>query len=403
MQSALSPAAEAARYVDSLGAAELARSASYTAGSEGLMIAGVAVSILVAWLMIRFRLLDRIEDRLGKWRWAFSTLVVGFAFFVVSDIIRLPWTIFANWDFDRSYDLTRQPLGDFLGQAALSSVVSGLFGAVFILGIYALIRRTGRRWWVWTGFFTAIVTAAMLLVVPTLIEPLFNDYKPVPVGPVRTALEAIADTTGIPHDRIYMYDGSRQSDIFTANVSGIGPSARIAISDIALGKASLDEVKAVTAHEAGHYMLGHVWRHILVLPLLAFFVLALLDRLFVPAARLLGSKAALGDPAGLPVFMALVSCLSLLTVPAVNSLTRIGEAQADAYSLETTGLPDALSSALLKTAEYRYPRPHALQELVFYSHPSVEKRIRAAMEWKAAHRDGKGGEQNGQQPADEPR
>src|SRR3546814_14167050 len=72
-----------------------------------------------------------------------------------------------------------------------------------------------------------------------------------------------------------MFDGSRQSDIFTANVSGIGPAARIAISDVALDRASLDEVKVVTAHEAGHYVLGHVWRHILVLPLLAFFVLAL--------------------------------------------------------------------------------------------------------------------------------
>src|SRR3546814_11975270 len=91
-----------------------------------------------------------------------------------------------------------------------------------------------------------------------------------------------------------MFDGSRQSDIFTANVSGIGPAARIAISDVALDRASLDEVKVVTAHEAGHYVLGHVWRHILVLPLLAFFVLALLDRLFAPAARLLGSGATLG-------------------------------------------------------------------------------------------------------------
>jgi len=49
------------------------------------------------------------------------------------------------------------------------------------------------------------------------------------------------------------------------------------------------------------------------------------------------------------------------------------------------GLPDALASALIKTAEYRYPRPHPLQEMLFYTHPSVEKRILAAMEWKAAH------------------
>jgi len=398
MPQALSPAAEAVRLVDGLGAAALAKSASYTATEEMLMIAGVAVSVFIAWLMVRLRLLDRIAARLQGWRWAFSTLAIGFLFFVVSDVLRLPWTLFADWHISRAFDLSSQPLGDFLSQAALSSVVSGLFGALFILGIYALIRRTGRRWWIWTGGFTALVTAAMLLLAPVLIEPLFNDYKPVPPGPVRVALEEIADRSGIPHDHIYMFDGSRQSDIFTANVSGIGPAARIAISDVALDRASLDEVKVVTAHEAGHYVLGHVWRHILVLPLLAFFVLALLDRLFAPAARLLGSGAQLGDPVGLPVFMALVSCLSLLTVPAVNSLTRIGEAQADAYALRTTNLPDALASALLKTAEYRYPRPYPWQELVFYNHPSVEKRVLAAMEWKAAHRDDTAGQQPGHVP-----
>jgi len=40
---------------------------------------------------------------------------------------------------------------------------------------------------------------------------------------------------------------------------------------------------------------------------------------------------------------------------------------------------------LVKTAEYRYPRPSELEEVIFYDHPSVEKRVRAAMEWKAAH------------------
>jgi STE24 endopeptidase len=44
-----------------------------------------------------------------------------------------------------------------------------------------------------------------------------------------------------------------------------------------------------------------------------------------------------------------------------------------------------MASALVKTAEYRDPRPHPLQELIFYTHPSVEKRVRAAMTWKAEH------------------
>jgi STE24 endopeptidase len=39
----------------------------------------------------------------------------------------------------------------------------------------------------------------------------------------------------------------------------------------------------------------------------------------------------------------------------------------------------------VKTAEYRYPRPSAFEEFVFYDHPSVERRVLTAMQWKAAH------------------
>ena len=72
-------------------------------------------------------------------------------------------------------------------------------------------------------------------------------------------------------------------------------------------------------------------------------------------------------------------------MPLFNTFSRTLETQADAYSLRTENRPDALSTALVKTAEYRYPRPGALEEIVFYDHPSVERRVRTAMEWKAAH------------------
>jgi STE24 endopeptidase len=81
----------------------------------------------------------------------------------------------------------------------------------------------------------------------------------------------------------------------------------------------------------------------------------------------------------------LVSLFGLLALPLLNSFTRTLESQADRYSLETENRPDALSTALVKTAEYRYPRPGRLEEILFYDHPSVERRVHAAMEWKAAH------------------
>jgi STE24 endopeptidase len=81
----------------------------------------------------------------------------------------------------------------------------------------------------------------------------------------------------------------------------------------------------------------------------------------------------------------MASLLLLLAQPVVNGMIRMGENEADQYSLETVNLPDGLASALVKTAEYRDPRPGELQEVMFYTHPSVERRVRRAIEWKANH------------------
>lgn len=385
MKAAFDPAAATARYIDSLGAKALAKAQAYTTGNHVLLFAGVVVLLLTAWLIVRSSLLDKLAVRLSGRRWALATFAVSAAFLVLSDLIQLPWTLYTGWQRERAFGLSSQPLSDYLGQWSLDLAINAVLGGLFLLGIYALIRWAGARWWIWASGFTAIAILLFLLALPSVIQPLFNKYEPVPAGPVRVALEKIADDVGIPHDRIFLYDGSRQSDRFTANVTGIGPSARIAISDVALKGASIDEVRAVTGHEAGHYKLGHIWRTLVFMPLLAMLIFWLTNRLFAPTARLLGSTATLPEPRGLPVFMVLSSVLSLLATPLHSSLTRMGENEADAYSLETVNEPDALASALIKTAEYRYPRPHPVQEVLFYTHPSVEKRVLRAMEWKAAH------------------
>jgi STE24 endopeptidase len=380
---AFDPAVETARYIDGLGPEALQKAASYTIASHWLLLGGLVVTAIVAWIVVRTGLLERLSAKLQNRSWALRTFLICVGFFLISALISLPWGIYEEWGFEKSYGRTSQPLADFVIQDAIGILLSSILGGLFFLGIYALIRRAGKRWWLWSGGLAAFAAAATILLSPVLIEPIFNDYKLVPEGPVRAALLTMADEAGIPHDRVLMFDGSRQSNNFTANVSGVFGSARIAISDVALDRASLDEVKAVTGHEIGHYVLGHVWRMVFVTIFIAMLGFYLADRLFNRVAALFGSKAKVGDPEGLPILLLIVSVLGVLAQPVLNGVTRMGESEADAYSLRTANLPDALAGALVKTAEYRYPRPSALQEAIFYSHPSVETRVRRAMNWKA--------------------
>jgi STE24 endopeptidase len=382
---AVDPVTATKIYIDGLGANTLAKAADYTSGGHWLLLWGLVVGALVSWIFVRFAILDKIDAKLAARGFALRTWLICTAFILLSSVLTLPWDIYSGWWREQSYGRTSQPLGDFLGQSAISVMISSVLFGLFFMGIYALIRKAGRTWWIWSGGLAAFAITMGLLASPILMEPLFNDYKPVPAGPVRAALIEMADEANIPRDRIFVFDGSRQSNNFTANVSGVFGSARIAISDVALGKASLDEVKAVTGHEIGHYVSSHIWRSVAMLSLLAVLFFFLADRLFPRFARLFGSRATIADPVGFPVMMFIIFLLFLLATPVTNALTRMGESEADAYSLRTVNLPDALSAALVKTAEYRDPRPHPVAEFLFYTHPSVERRVMSAMQWKASH------------------
>ena len=370
-------------YIDGLGEEALMQAAAYTAGNHWLMLWSLGVTVLSTWLILRSGILTTMVDKLsgkGLFNRAFR---VSAAFVVLSSIIELPWTIYTSWYRQTQYDMTAQPLGDFLGQAGLSLALSAVIMGVLLAFFYVLVNKVGKLWWAWFGGVTASVITLMMILGPTLIQPLFNEYTAVPEGKVKTAIEALAVEAKIPTERIFMYDGSRQSNNFTANVAGIGSSARIAISDVAMKQADLDEVKAVTGHEIGHYVSGHIWWIVLLLSAQIVVAFLLADKLFAPVARWFGADEDIRNPASIPVLILVVGVLMTFFAPINNTLSRMNETDADRYSLETVNLPDGLASALVKTAEYRNPRPGKLQEVLFYTHPSVEGRVRMAMEWKA--------------------
>ena len=382
---AFDPNAATARYIDSLGPAALEKAHHYTVGKEWMLLWGLLVAALVTWLIVRWGLLDRISTRMGDRRRNLRAFVIALLFLLISTLLTLPWSIYADWWREKSYGRTSQPFGDWFMQLGIATAVSTIIGALFLMGVYWLMRRAGKAWWLWSAGLVAVGFAFVVLLAPVFIEPMFNKYEPVPPGQVRDAVVSMAQRAGIPPNKVYMFNGSRQSNNFTANAGGVGSTARVAISDVAFKNATLDEVRAVTGHEIGHYVLKHTWYGILFYTIAAAILFLIADRTFPWFARRFGTNATLAEPRGVPVLMFMVTLFGLLSLPLFNTFSRTLESQADAYSLRTENRPDALSTSLVKTAEYRYPRPNPIEEIVFYDHPSVERRVRTAMLWKAAH------------------
>lgn len=384
------PAAATAAYLAQMSPAAQAKAIAYTHGREWLMLADLAVTLVVSWLIVRSGLLVKLRDMWQKQRPRplIASFVVALGFIVLSFVLTIPWGIYSGWWFEKSYGMTSQPLGGFIKDGLIEFGVGLLPQALFWTLLYLFLRAAKRTWWIWGAALAGAFLAFVLFFSPIVLEPMLNTYKPAPAGAVRDAVVALGKKTGTPTDKIFIYNGSKQSNRYTANVAGIFGSARVAMSDVMFQKgADLAEVRGVVGHEMGHYVRGHGYWLLGAYTLLGLLVLWLTDRLFPLAARLYGasSKTGIADPAALPVLVAVISVIWLLVTPVRVSFTRIAEADADNFSLKYANEPDGLSKALIKTADYRAPSPSRLEEVLFYDHPSVERRIRNAMDWKAKH------------------
>ena len=228
----------------------------YAQGGHWLLFWGWLVSVAACVVIARLGLLKRLKQGLEtrKPRPLLFSFLAAAVFGVADFAIELPWNAYENWWRETSYGLTSQAFGGWLGEQFLTLAIGAVLTSLVYMALYALMRRSPRRWWIWAGGLAAAVFVLMLVLAPVFIEPLFNTYTPAPPGPTRDAVVALAGQAGVPSDKIYIYNGSRQSNRYTANVSGLFGSARVAISDTMAAKgADIAEVRGVVGHEMGHY------------------------------------------------------------------------------------------------------------------------------------------------------
>jgi STE24 endopeptidase len=63
---AFDPQAATAAYIDALGPELLAKASAYTVGNHWLLLWNLVVAALVTWVLVRSRVLDRLQAKLGR-------------------------------------------------------------------------------------------------------------------------------------------------------------------------------------------------------------------------------------------------------------------------------------------------------------------------------------------------
>ena len=351
----------------------LARSALELAALSGLVAAGRRPDRRVPRVRIP-RLRQRsVAERLIRTPYAGGALAAA-RLAVGSTVLGLPLSAVARRRAKAVGLITqswRGWAGDLAKQLMIESVLAGGAGAAVV----GLTRRYPRGWWLPAATGSVAIGTLLGALAPVLLDPVFNDFEPLPEGELRADILALARAAGVEVGEVYAVDASRRTTGANAYVTGLGPTKRVVLFDTLIDRYNRDEIRVVVAHELAHVRNRDVLRGLAFAALVAPAAALAVQRL----SWLLSPRR--GPEEALP---ALALAAALVTAPTAllgNRLSRALERRADDFSLKLSRAPEAFVSferevALQNVADITPPR---WMSTLLATHPPTLERIGAAL------------------------
>ncbi|KAJ2715210.1 zinc metalloprotease [Coemansia spiralis] len=297
----------------------------------------------------------------------------------ISTVLSLPFDVYSTFVVERKHGFNKQTWGLFVSDAIKAFLLVVVFGGPLVAAFLWVIGKAGPQFYLYTWGLLAVVQLLAIVIYPTLIQPLFNKFEPLPAGELREAIEALASRLHFPLKKLYVVDGSKRSSHSNAYVFGFFKSKRIVIYDTLIAQCTTEEIVAVVGHELGHWKMSHVPR-MLAMAQIQTFLIFFSFACFVGEEAMYASFGATTTPVilGFVFFQYLYEPLGSVLQFCNNVVSRINEFQADAFS-KKLGYGKQLAAGLIKLQieNKNAMNPDPLYSAYHYSHPPLVERLNA--------------------------
>src|SRR5271154_650760 len=366
------------------------KAVAYSRAGYTLYFVSYFVVVVGLLIILRAGVVGRLRDfaeRTSERRWRQGLIFIPLLVLLV-DLFELPVSLY--WHaLSLRYEQSVEGWGPWAWDWTKEELLQLLVSAILGLMLFAMMRRSPRRWWFY--FWLAVLPIALLLTIasPYIIDPLFNHFQPLAsqYPDMVKSIERLTQHAGvpIPPERMFLMDASKKTNTLNAYVAGLGPSKRVVIYDNTIAKTTPDGALFIVGHELGHYVLGHIWQGFLYFAVGLFFGLYLLFRALHWTLQRRGRDWKIYGPqdwASLAVLFLLLQILTFFASPLINGLSRMEEHAADVYGLEVIHgiVPDSEEVAahafqVLGVIDLSDPNPPAFITFWLYSHPPLAERL----------------------------
>ena len=297
---------------------------------------------------------------------------------LVLSVPDMPFDWYSTFKLEGKFGFNKSTLRLWISDKVKGTLVGFVIGYPLICLLLKLVDWLGSNWWIWGFVVIFVFQLAMMVLYPKLIMPLFNKLEPLESGDLKNQLMDLSDSSGFAAKTIEVMDGSKRSGHSNAFFTGFGKFRRIVLFDTLMEQLEINELKAVLAHEIGHYKRGHVPKMVAMSAvgmLVAFWAIAFL----ATSTWFYAGFGFEGVTSIAPAFLLFSIMSGLITswlTPVFSILSRKHEYEADAFARDAMGEYQSLIGALRKLNEKNLSNltPHPIYSAFYYSHPTLLER-----------------------------
>ena len=337
------------------------------------------------WLIYLFilllglsRLFDKKATSTAKTTF-FQTIIYVFWLSLLMYIVMWPMDYY-QYQLSKEYGISTQTVFSWIKDGLTDFGVNYMMSVIMMFVVYWLIRKSAKRWWLYTWLLSIPFSIFLMFVQPVIIDPLYNDFYPLQNKELEAKILALAEQANIPSDHVYEVNMAEKTNALNAYVTGVGSNSRIVLWDTTLNRLTDKEILFIMAHEMGHYVEKHIYFGIAGYILLTFVGLWLtskiMDWIIMRYGQALKIKK-IGDVSSIPLFLLVTSVLLFASSPLSNYVSRYQESRADQYAIELTEDHAAAVSSFQKLtkAGLSEVNPPLLVKWFRYTHPPMLERI----------------------------
>jgi STE24 endopeptidase len=294
---------------------------------------------------------------------------------VVIVISMLPLSYYSTFVIETKYEFNTSTKLLFL-KDQLISIVMSLVLVAFISSVFFYIIDFKEVWWFLMALTIFSITIISIFIYPTYISPLFNKFQNLDDEEIKNEIDDLSKRTNFSIDNLFVMNQSKRSKHPNAYFTGFSKNRRIVFYDTLLELLNPKEIKAVLAHEIGHYKHKHISKSLLLSTIIIFLGLFVLSNLINSSAYLELLNLPFNEASQLIALIFTYQVVSFFIDPFFSILSRKNEYEADSFASKQVDKSLLISSLIkLYKSNLTFLIPNKLYAMVYYSHPTVLERI----------------------------